>query len=151
MTKDEFIKLVDQKAKLIRTEEGYSQDKMAEVLGISKKTLIQVEKGRNSFGWTNAVAFCTIFQESEILNMTFGGDMNDLILSLSFTNHNNEYSKTMGGKIWWRDVEGVGDYKLQQNIISGHFRLLDAENRRICSSFDVDYVKLRLTELQKSD
>jgi DNA-binding XRE family transcriptional regulator len=149
MTRNEFINLIDQKVKLIRIEKGYSQDKMAEILGISKKTLIQVEKGRSSLGWTNSVALCTIFQESEILEMTFGGDTNYLVLSLAFDNYNEEYSKTMGGKVWWRDEESMGDYKVQQNIISGHFRILDKYNRRVCSSFDLEYVKLRLVELQQ--
>lgn len=147
ITKSEFLNLIDQKVKLIRTEKGYSQDKMAEVLGLSKKTLIQVEKGRSSLGWTGAVALCTIFQDSEILNMTFGGDVNYLILSLAFTNYNEEYSKTMGGKIWWRDIASSGDYKIQKNIISSHFRIIDKENRRICSTFDMEYAKLRLQEL----
>lgn len=147
MTREEFVSLVGQKAKLIRTEKGYSQDKMAEILGISKKTLIQVEKGRSSLGWANTVALCTIFQDSEILNMAFGGDVNYIILSLAFTNYNKEYGRTMGGKVWWRDTESQGDYKIQQNIISGHFRILGKDNRRICSSFDAEYVKLRLREL----
>jgi transcriptional regulator with XRE-family HTH domain len=44
-----FIELVDNKLKLIRTEYNYSQEKMAKILGISKK-------GRSSLGWTAAVA-----------------------------------------------------------------------------------------------
>jgi DNA-binding XRE family transcriptional regulator len=36
MEKEQFIKLMDEKVKLIRTEYGLSQDKMAETLGISK-------------------------------------------------------------------------------------------------------------------
>jgi len=147
MTKEEFINYIDQKIKLIRTEKDFSQDKMAEVLGISKKTLVQIEKGRSSLGWTGSVALCAIFQDSEILNMTFGGDVNDLLLSLAFTNYSKEYGKTMGGKVWWRDIESLGGYKIQQNIISDHYRILDKDNRRVCSSFDVEYIRLRLKEL----
>jgi DNA-binding XRE family transcriptional regulator len=55
MTREEFIKKVDQKVKLIRNEKGYTQDKMAAVLGISKKTLVQVEKERASLGWPVAI------------------------------------------------------------------------------------------------
>lgn len=147
MTKSEFIKILNPKVKLIRTEKGYSQEKMAEVLGLSKKTLIQVEKDRSPLGWTGAVALCTIFQDSEILNMTFGGDVNYLILSLAFTNYNEEYGKTMGGKVWWRDIASSGNYKIQQNIISSHFRVIDKENKRICSTFDMEYAKFRFQEL----
>ena len=66
MTRVEFIKKVDEKVRLIRTEKGYTQDKMAEALGISKKTLVQVEKERSSLGWALAIAVCVIFRDSEI-------------------------------------------------------------------------------------
>jgi DNA-binding XRE family transcriptional regulator len=45
MDKQEVINLLSSKMKLIRIEKGYTQDKMAEVLGISKKTLVQLKKG----------------------------------------------------------------------------------------------------------
>jgi Predicted transcriptional regulators len=44
MGKKQFVKLMDEKLKLIRTEYGLTQDKMALILGISKKTLIEIEK-----------------------------------------------------------------------------------------------------------
>ncbi|MNJ03237.1 hypothetical protein D3C73_1634740 [compost metagenome] len=53
----------------------------------------------------------------------------------------------MGGKVWWTDVEKDGAFKIQKNMISQHFRLLDSGNRRICSSFDYETVKVRLGEL----
>ena len=37
MNRELFIELVSKQLKMIRTEQGYSQDKMADVLGISKK------------------------------------------------------------------------------------------------------------------
>ncbi len=55
MNREEFIKKIDEKLKLIRNEKGFTQDKMAEIIGISKKTLVQIEKGRVSIGWTDAV------------------------------------------------------------------------------------------------
>jgi DNA-binding XRE family transcriptional regulator len=67
MEKKQFIKLLDEKLKLIRTEYGLSQDKMAAILGISKKTLIEIEKNRKSLGWTNSVALASIFSDSTIL------------------------------------------------------------------------------------
>ncbi len=149
MTRDDFIKKVDQKVKLIRNEKDYTQDKMAEVIGISKKTLVQVEKGRKSLGWTTAVAVCTIFKDSEILQLSFGGDIQDIILSLAFDNYEEKYEKTMGGKLWWTDIKTKGDYKIQQNIISKHYRILDDKDRRICSSFELDYMNKRLSELSR--
>lgn len=124
---------------------------MAEILGISKKTLIQIEKGRATLGWTGVVALCTLFKDSEILEMTFGGHPLDIILNIAFESYEAaQYEKTLGGRVWWRDIESKGSFKVQQNIISQHYRILDHENRRVCSSFDGEYIQLRLKELIKS-
>ncbi|AKL95910.1 transcriptional regulator [Clostridium aceticum] len=147
MNRDEFIKKVDAKLKLIRNEKNFTQDKMAEVIGMSKKTLVQIEKERSTLGWTGAVAVCSIFKHSEVLQMTFGGDPQDIILSLAFSNHEHSYETTLGGKVWWRDVEKTDKYRVQQNIISKHYRILDRQDRRICSSFEIEYIKKRLEEL----
>jgi len=146
MTRDDFIKKVDEKLKLIRIESDYTQDKMAEILGISKKTLIQIEKGRSTLGWAGAVTLCTIFRNSEVLEMTFGGHPQDIILSLAFTGYESNYDKTMGGKVWWVNTESKEEFILQQNIVSRHYRILGGQNR-ICSSFDYEYIKKRLQEL----
>lgn len=146
MSRDAFVKKVSEKLKLIRIENNYSQDKMAEILGISKKTLVQIEKGRASLGWAGAVTLCTIFRNSELLEMTFGGDPQDIILALAFIGYERR-EKTMGGKVWWTNLEGTDDFRIQQNIISGHYRILDGQDRRICSSFDLEYIRKRLQEI----
>lgn len=46
MDKQEFIELVNSKLTLIRVENDLSQEKMSEVIGLSKKTLVEIEKGR---------------------------------------------------------------------------------------------------------
>ena len=148
MTREEFIKIVDSKVKLIRNEKGYTQDKMAEVLGISKKTLVQIEKERGSLGWTTAIATCTIFKDSDILQLAFGGDTGDIILSLAFNGYEIAYEKTFGGSIWWRDIESKGTYKIQQNIVSKHYRILNDKDQRICSSFELEYIQKRLKEIK---
>ncbi|KAJ50841.1 DNA-binding XRE family transcriptional regulator [Clostridium tetanomorphum] len=147
MTRDEFISKANEKVKLIRNEKGYTQDKMSEVLGMSKKTLVQIEKGRGSLGWQGSVTLCTIFKDSEILQMTFGGDPSDLILSLAFNNYEGKHERTLGGKIWWRNLKEEKGLIIQQNIISNHYRILDSSNRRITSSFDLEYIKKRFNEL----
>jgi DNA-binding XRE family transcriptional regulator len=149
MTIDEFVEKIDEKIKLIRNERNFTQDKMAEILGMSKKTLIQVEKKRSSLGWTTAVAVCTIFKDSEILQLAFGGDPQEIILSLAFDNYEGKYEKTLGGKIWWKDIEILGIYKIQQNIISQHYRILDGKDRRMYYSFEINYIRERLEELNK--
>ena len=55
MNRVEFINKASEKLKMIRMESDFTQDKMAEILGISKKTLVQIEKGRSTFGWAGAV------------------------------------------------------------------------------------------------
>lgn len=147
MTRNEFIKKVDEKIRLIRTEKGYTQDKMADILGISKKTLLQVEKERGSLGWAVAIAVCVIFKDSEILDTTFGGDIEDIIRSLSFSDTEKKYIPTLGGKVWWKDLENKNGYRVQQNIISNHFRILDNKYRRVCYSFDLSYILERYHEL----
>lgn len=147
MTKNEFIKKVDGKIRLIRTEKGYTQDKMAEMLGISKKTLVQVEKERGSLGWAVAIAACVIFKDSEILELTFGGDIEDIIRSLSYENTEKKYIPTLGGKIWWTNIQTKNGYTIQQNTISNHYRILDSNNRRVCYSFELEYINKRFNEL----
>lgn len=147
MTREDFIRIVHSKIKLIRNEKDYTQDKMADVLGISKKTLAKIEKERGTLGWTTAVAVCTIFKDSEVLQLAFGGEVQDIILSLAFDGYEGKYERTLGGKIWWEDIEFKGIYKIQQNIISKHYRILDDKNRRLCSSFELDYIYQRMSEL----
>jgi DNA-binding XRE family transcriptional regulator len=148
MNRLEFIGIIDKKIKLLRAERDYSQDRMSEALGISKKTLINVEKGRGSMGWTCAVAACAIFRDSELLESAFGGDVMYIIQTLAFENYSRDYARTLGGRVWWRDVHSEqGGCRIQKNIISSHFRILDAQDRRICSSFDEEYIERRLQEL----
>jgi len=148
MTKDAFVRTMDQNLKLVRTEYGFTQETMAKALGLSKKTLVEIEKGRASLGWMGAVAFSSIFSGSQVLSGLLGGEAEDMILALAFENLSPRYPKTMGGKVWWRTVENRGTYKIQQNIISQHYRALDQEDGRVCSSFDLTQVQRRLDELE---
>lgn len=147
MNKEEFIIQCNQIEKLIRTEFSYSQEKMSEILGISKKTLVEIEKGRSSLGWTGSIALCTLFVDSKILSDTFGGEPSDIIQAIAFAHTDRIYPKTMGGHIWWREVETKGNFKIQQNIISQHYRILNAVDERVYSSFDLEEIKLHLEQL----
>ena len=138
MTKEEFVTIVNDNLKLVRTEFGLTQDKMAVILGISKKTLVESEKGRRAIGWTEAVALITMFADSTVLQNAFGGDAVEIVKILAFDNVEVKYPSTMGGKIWWRDIKKKGGYKIQQNIISNHYRILDSNNSRITSSLHLN-------------
>ncbi|WP_219375075.1 helix-turn-helix transcriptional regulator [Bacillus mycoides] len=150
MDKQEFIQLVNKKLKLIRIENDLSQDKMSEVIGLSKKTLVEIEKGRRSLTWTGAVCVVTLFEDSDIIQMTFGDDINEIIKTIAFTHYNNSSSKTLGGKLWWRQIRELNGYKIQQNILSQHYRILNKENHRICSSFELVEIEKRFIEVTKS-
>lgn len=148
MERTEFVALLDRQVKLVRTEYGLNQEVMARVLGISKKTLVEIEKGRTSLGWTGAVALCAIFSGSQVLSGVLGGEAGELIRALAFQDLRPTYPRTLGGKVWWRFVETLGPYTIQQNLISQHYRALDREDGRVFSSFDLEEVRQRLRELE---
>jgi len=148
MTRETFVSEMNRHVKLVRIEYGFTQDVMAKILGISKKTLVEIEKGRSSLGWTGAVTLCTIFSGSQVLSGLLGGEAGDMIRALAFQDLKPVYPKTMGGKVWWRFVETVGPYTIQQNLISQHYRALDREDGRVCSSFDLEQIRRCLADLQ---
>lgn len=113
-----------------------------------KKTLVEIEKGRSSLGWTGAVALCAIFSGSQVLSGLLGGEAGDMIQALAFQDLRPAYPKTLGGKVWWRTVERRGGYTIQQNILSQHYRALDSQDGRVCSSFDLEEIRRRLEELE---
>ena len=141
MKREEFVKAVSSKLKLIRTEYGITQEMMSEVLGVSKKTLVETEKGRRELSWTEVIAVVTVFEKSEVLQGITGGDAGDVIHALAFEDRHIQYPPTMGGKVWWRVLEEKDGMKLQQNYVTGHYRLLDKDDRRLISSFDRNEVE----------
>ena len=122
--------------KLLRVEHDYTQEKMAEILGISKKTLVQIEKGRMEANWTTTIAICALFRNSFTLQNQIGGDPMEVIELTAHEMIVQSKEKTMGGYIWWRNVEEYEGYRLQQNVLSKHFRLLDDEHYRLLSTYD---------------
>ena len=148
MTQEEFISQINGKLKLVRTEYGLTQDKMAVILGISKKTLVESEKGRRSLGWTEVAALTAIFSESSVLKDAFGDDLPELVSALALKDVEIVYPSTMGGKVWWREIRSENGYKIQQNIISSHYRLLDDSDRRIISSFHLSTIEDYLSMLK---
>jgi DNA-binding XRE family transcriptional regulator len=147
MDKDELIYLLSSKMKLIRTEKGYTQDKMAEVLGISKKTLVQIEKGRTFASWTQIVALCALFRDSEIIESVLGDRPLEILETIAHEEIDVPKSKTLGGRVWWTEIKKIGAFRLQQNVISKHYRILDEQNYRWYSSFDKEEAMKRLKEL----
>ncbi|KXZ38947.1 DNA-binding transcriptional regulator, XRE-family HTH domain [Alkalithermobacter thermoalcaliphilus JW-YL-7 = DSM 7308] len=141
MNKEQVTSIISRKLKLVRCEYGYSQEKLSELLGISKKTLIQVEKERVELSWTACIALCTLFRDSEILRMTFGEDPVKFIQIVALGKIYFPKNKTMGGRVWWKEIKSEGMFKIQQNIISNHYRIIDDKNNRWFSSFDKEYIE----------
>lgn len=141
MDRREFISEINGMLKLVRTEYGLTQEKMADVLGISKKSLVESEKGRRPLGWTETVAFVSVFSQSRILQNQYGGELSDMVAALAFEDMEIKYPPTMGGRIWWKTVAEEGEFRVQQNIVSKHYRLLDGSNCRVMSSFDFDEIR----------
>ena len=144
-----FIKEMDLHLKLVRTEYGYTQEMMASILGLSKKTLVEIEKGRSTLGWMGAVAFVSLFSDSRILSALLGGEAGDMVKALAFEGKKPYFFPTMGGKIWGKTLEESEKWRIQQNIISNHFRALDRNDRRICFGFDFEHIRARCIELEE--
>lgn len=136
MTREEIIRRVSEKMQLIRTEAGYTQDKMAEIIGLSKKTLVQIEKGRTNASWSTVVTVCALFRETEMVQFLLGNDPLEVLETIARAGMDYRRQKTLGGKVWWREMAQKNGYILQQNIISSHYRILDSKLYRVYSSFD---------------
>ncbi|CAH0344308.1 helix-turn-helix domain-containing protein [Bacillus sp. CECT 9360] len=147
MTKEEIIEIISENLKLVRVEMGYTQEKLAEMIGVSKKTLVQIEKGRIMPGWTVSIAICALFRESNVIQSSFGGDPLELLETIAREGMDYRKEKTLGGKVWWKELSREAGYILQQNIISRHFRILDGADYRIYSSLEENEAKARFEEV----
>ena len=150
MDRKEFMKTINGSLKLVRTEYGMTQDKMALALGISKKSLVESEKGRRELGWTECAALATVFGQSHILQNAFGTDPADIVQAIAFDDLEVKYPPTMGGIFWWNDVKVQDGYRIQQNMISQHYRLLNDKNQRLIASFELADVEEYLSRLLES-
>ncbi|WP_430785490.1 helix-turn-helix transcriptional regulator [Virgibacillus flavescens] len=83
MDQKNVIQILSSKIKLVRVEYNYTQDQMATVLGISKKTLVQIEKKRIKASWTTIVALCALFRESDTIQSVVGENVMECIETLA--------------------------------------------------------------------
>ena len=138
LTRDQFIAICDDKIKLVRVEFSLTQDEMAHALGLSKKTLVDIEKQRRSLGWSGAVTACTVFQDSDVISSTFGGTPTEMIIALALKDTTIRRHTVRGSRVWWTTIAENDRYTIQQNVISQHYRLLDKESTRLASAFSFD-------------
>ncbi len=153
MTKEEIILRVSEKIRLIRAEVGYNQDKMAEIIGLSKKTLVQIEKGRAKANWATVVTVCALFRETETVQSLFGSEPLEVLETIARNGIGYQKGKTFGGKIWWREIvkDKHKQFILQQNILSLHYRILDQNFYRVFSSFDEQAARDCFAELTRNN
>lgn len=152
MTREELIARLDVRLKPVRSEYQLTQEQMARALGLSKKTLVEIEKGRSSLGWMGAVAFASLFEASGILQDAFSGSLSEEIAAAAFSSiDTGSRPQTLGGHVWWYEVEYRLGWRLQRNILSGHYRLLDPQNCRRGYGMDAEPLLALLTRYLPSD
>jgi len=141
MNREGLIEICDKKVKLIRAEYSFSQERMAYMLGISKKTLVEIEKGRSSLGWTGSLALCALFGDSEVFTGVFGENPFEIAASIAFEAKGPDTPGKPGpsGKnILWQTVKESLGYRIQQNVITQHYRLIDRDSRRVASALNIE-------------
>ena len=127
MDKNELIAEVSRCLKTVRAEYDFSQTQMASILGISKKSLVETEKKRRNLTWPECVAFVTLFSSSSILQNSFGGEMSDMMKAIAFNDIQPIYPKTLGGKIWWKNIREEKGYQPRvKDVVVVAFGLEDA-------------------------
>ena len=141
MTRESFISLCDRKEKLVRNELGYSQEKMSALLGLSKKTLVEIEKWRSSLGWQGAVTLCTLFQNTTALTLTFGSDIPALLRSMT---EDAAYLQPVESPYAaWVTVLTLGDKTVEQNAASQLYRVRK-DGETLASSFELAELRKRM-------
>lgn len=131
MNKTIFCELIQTIIKDIRIEYGLTQENMANTIGISKKTLVQIEKNRINLKWTEAVTLISIFQDSSLLKEKLGSDSLEIIQALALQKVPRRQFSTLGGEVWWVDKLQENNYKIQKHKLSKHYRILDHHNFRV--------------------
>lgn len=141
LDREEFISVCNSKLKLVRTEFSFSQEKMALMMGVSKKTLVEIEKGRSSLGWAGSVVLCSVFSASRVLCDTFSVSPLEIIHNIAFEDSEPNYKQANTFRIWWQTVLQNDKYLIEQNIVSQHYRLLTGDCKVVASSFDIEDLK----------
>ncbi|BAU27888.1 DNA-binding XRE family transcriptional regulator [Aneurinibacillus soli] len=163
-TKDMLDRMISEKVRLIRTEAKLTQEQMADVLGLSKKTLVQVEKERKTLGFTAAALVGALFRDSEIMQGMFGESALEVMRLTAFDGieqgdengadwisraRTQARYKAMGRRVWWKDEQEGAVYILQSHILTGHCRIIDREDALQYYGADLEEAQVRLRELEE--
>lgn len=140
MTREAFIALCDRKEKLVRNELGYSQEKMSSLLGVSKKTLVEIEKWRSSLGWQGAVTLCTLFANTREITLAFGTDIPAFLQAM--TEDAAYLQPIISPYAVWNTILQLGDKTIEQNTASQLYRLR-AGGETLAASFELAELRKR--------
>ncbi|ABZ83916.1 helix-turn-helix domain protein [Heliomicrobium modesticaldum Ice1] len=139
--------MVSEKLREIRTEADLTQDKMAESIGISKKTLVDVEKGRKTLGFTAAALTALLFRRGETVQSLFGDMTIDVIEFVSRRANSRAWYKTLGGRVWWTEECRQGPFIVQKHLFTPYYRIIDKDHYLHYYSMNREETYKRLTEL----
>jgi len=131
-----FVEMCDARLRLVRAEADMTQDAMAYAIGMSKKTLVDIEKGRRTLGWSGAVALCACFPNSQVLAAAFDGSPLGILPVMA--RDGAPVPTPASGGLWWETVASNESYIIEQNTISQHYRLLTHDRTWVAASFDID-------------
>ncbi|MBM7865929.1 helix-turn-helix domain-containing protein [Heliobacterium gestii] len=151
LTQDAFDQLVSEKLREIRTEANLTQDKMAERIGISKKTLVDVEKGRKTLGFTAAALAALLHRRSETVQSLFGDMTIDVIEFVSTRATSQAWYKTLGGRVWWTEESRLGRFIVQKHLFTPYYRIIDDTHYLHYYSLNREETFKRLTELKEGE
>lgn len=148
MNEQELVKVLSSKIKLVRSEFKYNQDEMASILGISKKTIVQIEKDRQLASWPVIVTFASIFRDSSIIQQEFGEeDIVHLLQTIARKNIHLHQSQKWMNHTFWKVIDEQNGLILQRHVMTHYYRIVDQLGERLFSSF---YKKCCQT-LQRND
>lgn len=154
MNKQTAIHLLSDNLKRIRNDADYTQDELAKILGLSKKTIVQIEKKRALLNWTTVIALVSLLTDNVVILALLEDSPLDIIKELSFHFDDDDYqvkSKTMGGTVFWDTFSKTSHFKLQKHHFSQFYRILDQQNYRIYSTFEKEDALATLDKLQQKE
>lgn len=150
MNETELRTLLSPKFKIIRAEFNYTQDEMANMLGVSKKTLVQIEKGRTIASWPVVVTLVALFRDSQILQQELGDeDVVQIIQTISRKSVEYKKYQSVNQNIWWSKIDEKNGYILQKNKVTNHYQIVDQFFEKQYSTFDKNDAQNYLEQLQK--
>jgi hypothetical protein len=90
-----------------------------------------------------AVALCAIFSGSQVLKWLGGRQRSCSMLAFKDSSRTSE---DHGRKDWWKTLE---ETRIQDSAdIISSITVLDQNDRRICASFDMKYIKKQLDQMK---